>query len=141
LVTGALLDYVSASILGAVAFGGAAVGIAMLLGGNTSPLPVQADVVLIGMALGVEGDLIAYMVRRLFGLRAYATIYGYLFSAFNVGGIVGPVIMGATFDARGSYDIGLYMMSGFAAGAALLMLMPMPRPQPGRSTAPSNVAV
>ena len=77
---------------------------------------------LVGLALGVEGDLIAYMVRRIFGMRAYGAIYGYLFSAFNAGGLIGPIAMGASFDATGSYDLGLYLLTGFAIVAAILIL-------------------
>lgn len=140
LITGVLLDYISASILGGIAFAGAALGIAMLLIGTASPWPVQVNVLLIGLALGVEGDLIAYMVRRLFGLKAYATIYGYLFTAFNVGGLIGPVVVGATFDASGSYNLGLSLMLGSAIVAAVLILLPARHVVPASVTAPRATA-
>lgn len=123
--TGFLLDYVSAAVLGILAFAGTACGIVLLLTGLAG-WPVVVGVILCGAALGVEGDLIAYMVRRTFGMRAYGTIYGLLFSAFNLGVVVGPLVMGASFDLTGSYDTGLRILVIPAVLAALLLVRIVP---------------
>jgi hypothetical protein len=44
----------------------------------------------IGLAVGGESDVIAYLVRRYFGLREYARIYGTFFSFFGAGASLGP---------------------------------------------------
>jgi MFS family permease len=44
----------------------------------------------IGLAVGGESDVIAYLVRRYFGLREYSRIYGTFFSFFGAGASLGP---------------------------------------------------
>lgn len=124
-VSGVLLDYVSARLLGVVLFGGCALGILLVLEGGPG-WTARAGVILIGAALGVEGDLIAYTSRRVFGRRAYAAIYGSLFAAFNIGVVAGPLLMGISFDLSGSYHIGLACLSLLAGLAAVLMLPRLP---------------
>ena len=125
-VSGALLDYVSARLLGALLFAGCALGLVLILAG-TPGVSTRIGVLLLGAALGVEGDLIAYMTRGAFGLRAYAAVYGSLFAAFNVGVVAGPLLMGASFDLSGSYRTGLIGLAALAGVAALLMLPKLPQ--------------
>jgi MFS family permease len=44
----------------------------------------------IGLAVGGESDVIAYLVRRYFGMREYSRIYGTFFSFFGAGASLGP---------------------------------------------------
>jgi MFS family permease len=44
----------------------------------------------IGLAVGGESDVIAYLVRRYFGLKQYSRIYGTFFSLFGAGSAIGP---------------------------------------------------
>jgi MFS family permease len=44
----------------------------------------------IGLAVGGESDVIAYLVRRYFGMREYGRIYGTFFSFFGAGASLGP---------------------------------------------------
>jgi predicted MFS family arabinose efflux permease len=106
LLTGVLLDYVSATLIGMVSFLGCALAIAILLLG-LSGFAVTLSIMLIGMALGVEGDLMAYVVRRKFGMREYGAVYGLMFGIFNAGIVIGPPLMGASFDVTNSYSAGL----------------------------------
>jgi len=106
LLTGVLLDYLSATLIGMVSFLGCALAIAILLLG-LSGFAVTLSIMLIGMALGVEGDLMAYVVRRKFGMREYGAVYGLMFGIFNAGIVIGPPLMGASFDITNSYSAGL----------------------------------
>jgi len=106
LLTGVLLDYLSATLIGMVSFLGCALAIAILLLG-LSGFAVTLSIMLIVMALGVEGDLMAYVVRRKFGMREYGAVYGLMFGIFNAGIVIGPPLMGASFDVTNSYSAGL----------------------------------
>jgi cyanate permease len=98
---GYLLDYVFAPRIAAIFFGGAAVGIFLLWWG---PAPVAfAGGFLIGLGLGAEVDVIAYLTSRYFGLRAFGEIYSSAFAAFALAGALGPLVMGRAFDLTGSY--------------------------------------
>lgn len=57
----------------------------------------------VGLALGLELDILGYLVPRYFGLKRFGEIYGLMFGALNGGGAVGPFAMGAVYTAYGSY--------------------------------------
>jgi len=61
------------------------------------------SIFLIGFAVGVEYDLLAYLTSRYFGLRSYATIYGFLYVFFGIGAGVGPMLFGWAFGMDHSY--------------------------------------
>src|SRR5271156_2364868 len=123
--TGYLLDHFFASRLAALLFGGAAVGIGLLL---ISAAPAGAFVAafLVGLGLGAEVDMIAYMVSRYFGLRSFPEIYSLVFGAFALAGAFGPLIMGAGFDRTGSYSTPLdgFLLATMVATALMTRLGP-----------------
>jgi hypothetical protein len=64
-------------------------GIAALAAGAAG-VPAILAAMCIGLAVGGESDVIAYLVRRYFGLRQYSRIYGTFFSFFGAGSAIGP---------------------------------------------------
>ncbi len=118
--TGYLLDRFFAPHLAAVFFGGVAVGIGLLWMSN-STATVLVGAFLVGMGLGAEVDIIAYLVSRYFGLRFFGEIYGLAFGAFLLAGALGPLVMGAGFDLTGSYSAPLAALFISASVAAVLM--------------------
>lgn len=79
---------------------------------------------LIGFALGVEYDLLAFFVARYFGMRSYTIIYGFLYASFALGAGIGPLLFGRDFDATGSFDRALMWAFGalLVSAAGLLLL-------------------
>jgi MFS family permease len=119
-LSGYLLDRLFASYVAMVFFVGAAGGILILWSGAAGPW-IFVAAFLIGLGMGAENDLIAYVVSRYFGLRAYAEIYGYVLISFAMGGIIGPLVMGIGFDRTGSYRFVLGVFLGLTlAGAAMM---------------------
>ncbi|HEV8717193.1 MAG TPA: hypothetical protein VGX03_30780, partial [Candidatus Binatia bacterium] len=84
----------------------ATVGI-LFLWQSQSEAGVYVFALLFGLSTGAEVDLFPYMVSRCFGLKAFAEIYGYTLSAFGLGGVLGPLLTGLSFDATGSYALAL----------------------------------
>jgi MFS family permease len=83
-----------------------------------------ASVIALGLAAGLEFDLLAFLVARYFGQRHYASIYGSFYTAVAIGGGAGPVIFGRAFDLTGGYS--QVLMSGVVAivlGGGLLLLL------------------
>ena len=76
--------------------------------------------------MGAEGDIIAYLVGRYFGLRAFGEIYGYTFAAFTFGGVIGPLLMGIGFDSTGSYQLvlGVFVIASLIAVGLINRLGP-----------------
>jgi MFS family permease len=83
-------------------------------------------VVLLGIAAGMEYDLLAYLVSRYFGIRSYAAIYGCLYAFFGFGAGFGPAAFGRVFEATGSYNVALYwsMWAFIVCSLGLLLLGP-----------------
>jgi predicted MFS family arabinose efflux permease len=75
----------------------------LLARGALTPATALTSIVLIGFAVGVEYDLMAFFVARYFGMRSYTQIYALLYVCFALGAGCGPAIFGWTFDRTGSY--------------------------------------
>ncbi|MBI3245322.1 MAG: MFS transporter [Deltaproteobacteria bacterium] len=125
---GYLLDCLAASTVAVGFFGGATVGFVLLWSGVSGDLAFLASF-LVGLGMGAEGDIIAYLVSRYFGLRAFGEIYGYVFAAFTLGGVVGPLLMGVGFEATGSYRLvlGAFVCASLVAVALMTQLGPYRR--------------
>ena len=130
--TGVLLDRYFAPYVAFVIFFlfSVAVGLLWLAGGLGLTL---IAVMFLGLAQGAEFDLMAYMVSRYFGLKNFAEIYSFVFSAFTLGGVIGPPLMGFAFDTTGSYQLPLayLVVLPLIAMALMTRLGPYPALSPG----------
>jgi MFS family permease len=82
-------------------------------------------IVLIGLALGVEYDFMAFMTARYFGMRSYAAVYGALYGFFALGAGLGPVWYARMAEANGG-DFGQALLIGglmTLVGAAMLPIL------------------
>ncbi|MBT0670476.1 MFS transporter [Novosphingobium profundi] len=68
---------------------------------NTTALTLGAP--LMGLGLGCEVGLNAYLISRYFGLKSFGTLYGLTMGASNLGIGLGIVLMGFVRDTWGSY--------------------------------------
>lgn len=120
LVTGHSLDRFPARLVTVAVIGLGATGIALIwLGGLSYGL---AGVILIGVLLGAELDLLAYLTSRLFGQLAFGAIYGWVYSLFSIGFGLGPLILGRIHDHFGSYDNALLTCIALLAGSIIVAL-------------------
>jgi MFS family permease len=99
------------------------------------------SIVLIGFAVGVEYDLLAYLTSRYFGLRSYATIYGFMYVFFGIGAGVGPMLFGWAFGLSHSYTPILHVALATLAVSALCLLALGRYPRFGTTAVPEGVAV
>ncbi|MEP6644395.1 MAG: MFS transporter [Acidobacteriaceae bacterium] len=104
--TGYLLDRFFAPRLAMILFGGAAIGIALLSIGGVGKIALLAAFFL-GLGMGAEVDIIAFMMSRYFGMRALGTAFGYGFGGYVLAGALGVWVMGAGFDLAHSYSLPL----------------------------------
>ena len=126
---GVLLDRLDPRHVAAALFALGAMGIAWLaLTTTASRFDMWVPTLLIGLALGGESDILAYLARRYFGLRHYATIYNRLLIGFFLGSMAGPVIVGWSFDNLAHGPLALWLLTGSATLAAFGALA-LPRPE------------
>lgn len=119
LASGYLQDRFFGPTVAAGIFATAGVGIALLWfgGGGTAAM---AAAFLVGIGMGAEVDVIAFLISRYFGLRAFGTVFGIAFGSFVLAGGVGGWLMGAGFDRAGSYRVPL---AGFFAAIVVAAML------------------
>jgi MFS family permease len=125
--SGYLLDRFFAPYVAMFVFIGAALGM-LLLWSSATGGTAYLGAFLVGLGMGAEVDIIAYLTSRYFGLRAFGEIYGYAFASYALAGALGPWLMGLGFDRTGSYRA---VLAGFLV-ATLLATVPMLRLGPYR---------
>jgi MFS family permease len=124
LLTGFLIDRLFAPRVGFCFVAASAAGILMLVfTGSVASASLAAA--LIGLAMGAEADVFPYLISRYMGLHSFAEMYGYAFSAYAVGGALGPLLMGFAHDQTHSYAVPLIAGTlATAVAATLLLLLP-----------------
>ena len=124
IIGGWLLDRFWAPAVALLILGLPALSCWLLASASLDYTSAALSILLIGFALGVEYDLMAYFVARYFGMRSYTAIYGILYVSFALGAGLGPLLFGWDFDVHGNYRVSL-VASAFvlvASAASLLLL-------------------
>jgi MFS family permease len=126
-------DRMFAARLGSILFASSTLGIALLWLGTRSTAFTGAF--LVGLGLGAEVDLIAYLTSRYFGLLDFGKVYSSAIAAFALAGALGPLLMGAAFDRTGSYSmpLGGFLVATAMASVLMARLGPYRFPPLGRS--------
>ncbi|MDH1699642.1 MFS transporter [Acinetobacter johnsonii] len=106
-VTGLLLDYFDARYVAGLLFSLACVGIWFITGYNEYYYLVIGGA-LLGIGLGAEADVMAYMTSRYFPLFKFGTIIGLLHMTFAWGGAAGMYLLNYAFDRLGDYVLASY---------------------------------
>jgi MFS family permease len=130
LLTGWLLDRYFAPRVAFCLLAVAALG-TFLLAGAHSAFMGFLGAACIGIGMGGEADVTPYLVAKYFGLKSFSTLYGFTWTAYAIAAAIGPVIMGKAFDATGSYQILLSILSilTLSAGTLMFLLPKYPVPQ------------
>jgi MFS family permease len=129
LIIGRALDSGAPRRVAAITMVIAAIGTALFIGTPSFPI-VLVGVVLLGLSIGGELDLMSFFCARSFGLHRYGTLYGALSAFFYSGMASGGLMYGLTRDRTGDYHVALASSSLLLLGAAsLFVLIPEPKPE------------
>jgi len=102
LLAGYLVDRIFAPFVATVFFLAPIAGFVLL--SNASGAAPAVGVILLGLGLGTEIDMIAFLVSRYMGQRAFGEIYGCFFMIFGFGSSFGRFLGGFVYDVAGSYN-------------------------------------
>jgi MFS family permease len=142
IVTGRLLDRSASTRVVIPMYLMAVVGLALLeLASGT--LALMLGGALLGVGLGAQYGTLPYLIARYFGLRAFGTIIGVMYSAVIAAQGVTPVLLDAAFDAQGNYRMAVFICGAcLTFGAALLLLLPRysDEPAPASETLAASAA-
>jgi MFS family permease len=122
--SGVALDRFPAHLVAVVAMGLPSIGLFLLAGHFGIRPVVTLAVVLIGFALGGEGDVVAYLVVRNFGVRVYSSVLGIMTAAIATSSSVGAALLSLTLKVTGRYSP-FFILSGvaIAVGSLLFLLL------------------
>lgn len=113
-----------------------ALAFALLASGVGGLAPLLLLVFLAGLMNGAENDLLPFLTARLFGLRAYAEIFGTGMPVALIGTGLGVIGFGRLHDNFGDYRVALLIGAGALVAAGLCFLTLGERALPDmRSTA------
>jgi len=120
LLGGYLLDIFHAPYVAICFLLGPFIGYAYFQSG-IDPAFAFVPVLLFGIGMGAEFDVIPFLVTRYFGLKNFGLIYGINISTFSIGTGAGPTIMGIGFDNYGNYKISIMIAMGCLIVGSLLI--------------------
>jgi len=92
----------------------------LMLGFDGSMMTAFFIAGVIGLGIGAEVDVVAYLTSRYFGLRRYGVLFGVLMGSYGLGVGGGSAVAGWVFDSFGSYDLILIALGSGCLIAALL---------------------
>jgi MFS family permease len=78
-------------------------------------------VLLFGIGMGAEFDVIPFLVTRYFGLKNFGAIYGINISTYSIGTGLGPAIMGFGYDHYGDYKFSIMVAMGALVAGSILI--------------------
>ena len=117
---GFLMDRLFAPYVAAVIVLFPIVGVTLLALGVSGASAVIAAIC-VGVVAGAELDVIAVLITRYFGTRAYAENYGWQYAAWTLGSGSAPVITNLVYDRTGSHTPILWVYVCVFAVSALLI--------------------
>ena len=95
-----------------------------------------AGVILLGLTLGAELDLVAYLTSRYFDLNRFGLLFGVIGALITLAGGAGPWVVSLVYDHAGSYrPVLLAAFPMCLAAAALFVSL-----QPYRDRTPTSAA-
>jgi MFS family permease len=121
---GFALDRFPTYAVAAISLGLPGVGLTILASGASAPTVVIAAVLMLGLCMGAEGDLLAYLVMRFFKLDVYSTVLGLVLGAVGLSITAGSLLLSFTLKSSGSY-VQFLTLSGIAAllGSGMFTLL------------------
>lgn len=120
---GLLLDKMFAPLVALCSFFLGAAGLYLLTADIVQfPWLLPLATLLVGLAMGAQGDLVPFLAKRYFGVRAIGSIFGALVGLFAVGAALGTYAYGWSFDLLKSYAPG-YQAAAVICGACGLAVL------------------
>jgi len=119
---GLLLDRLPGRFIAAACASLPIIAYAILLAKPGSIPAATAATLVLGLALGAELDILAYLVSRYFPIRNFGTLFGTIGGFITLAGSAGPVALNRVYDLTHSYQPALWGLIPLCVIASLLML-------------------
>jgi MFS family permease len=102
-----------------------------------------AGAAMLGFGMGSEADVTPYLLARYCGVKSFSLLYGCSWTAYAIGGAIGPVLVGRVFDSAGGYLPGAVQLLSVPCLIAAALTLWLPRydlrPKSEQSTSPEDM--
>lgn len=119
LVSGLLSDKIGALKTLGIALGLQTVNM-LLFSQFTSNSGLMVGVALAGIGYGTLLAVFPSIMADLYGLKNFGANYGVLYTAWGMGGFIGPILAATSVDWYGSYSLAYFICAGLVCIASLL---------------------
>ncbi len=106
---GLALDRFPAYVVAAVALGLPALGLFTHSLGAEATLILAASVAVMGLSLGAESDLVAYLVMRYFRIDVYGTVLGLVVTSLALSSVLGSVVLSITLRMFNHFSVYMFV--------------------------------
>jgi MFS family permease len=123
-LTGVALDRFQPYLVSFLMLATPSIGLFIFASSFDGPMLLTFAMFCIGFAFGAEGDLVAFIVARQFGVSVYSSVMGLVTFITSFSTASGALLLGLVLDRTGGFDLFL-VIAGLAVifGAALLLLL------------------
>ena len=123
-IAGLALDRYRPHIVGFITLSLPSVGLFIMASSWDAPAELTFAVFCLGFAFGAEGDIVAFLVARHFGVQIYSSVMGLLTCAMSISTASGAALLSVTMARTGGYDLYLVIAgTGVLVGSSLLLLL------------------
>jgi predicted MFS family arabinose efflux permease len=100
----------------------AAIAFTVLLNAAVSFWTIALVIATIGLTVGMEADMGAFLVARYFGPRHFGRIFGLIYGFFALGTGLGAISYGIAFDRMGNYHLALVSSAIMLTFSGIMMI-------------------
>ena len=120
--SGAISDWLgprTVLLLAVLMLGGATGVMALSVNSTISVIALAA----VGMSYGIIATGYPVAVHQFYGPERFATIYGWVFTAWGVAGLIAPLLAGRLYDVTGGYQLALLVATVSSILSVLIVLL------------------
>lgn len=129
LVSGLALDRFPAHKVATIGLALSGIGLIVIASGFDARPTLFVSVLIFGMSVGAESDVIAYLVVRNFGVKIYSSVHSILAMSTAIAAVLGSVLLSAALSYFGLYWQFLGITGVLVVMASFLFLLLPNNPQ------------
>jgi predicted MFS family arabinose efflux permease len=136
IATGYLIDRYNSSVIAGSLVLLPVISCLLLLTFGESALIASAAVLIFGLALGAEVDVVAFLTAEKFGTARYGTIFSLINSGWTLATAVGPLLISLSFDLTRNYELAIQLAIPAYVVVSLLLFTigkPLPFDEPAKA--------
>jgi len=136
MVTGYLIDRFNSNLIAGSVVLLPVISCLLLLNVDGSALVASIAVLIFGLALGAEVDVVAFLAAEKFGTARFGTIFSFINSGWTLATAVGPLLISLSYDLTSNYELAIQLaIPAFVVVSLLLYTIgkPLPFDEPARA--------